>query len=822
MTRTTIDFGIDLGTTNSCIAVLRGTETEVIKNSQQSDTTPSAVAVNNRGRKLVGQPARNLLAEHPDWGFQEFKRQMGADCSYRFPASGESVTPEQLSADVLQALRQDVAQRMSETIEAAVITIPAIFKNPACEATRRAAQLAGIDQTPLLQEPVAAALAYGFQARADKVFWLVYDLGGGTFDAAVIQVRDGMIQVVNHGGSEQLGGKDLDLRIVDQVLVPAIYREFGDLGLAQTDPLWRAILAKLKSKAEEAKIALSSRGEAFIEDVRLPGNGEFEYRLTRADVEREAEPIVAETILRCRKVLAEKRLGAGSIEKILLVGGPTLMPYLRQRLADPKDGLGIPLEFSIDPLTVVAKGAAVFAGTQPIARRTTAPLARGTISLELEFSPVGTDLEPVIGGKATAADSRDFRGFTVEFVRPGWDGGKVALNPDGTFYTSLFAEPGARHEFEIRLLDAAGNRRMVDPDKVTYTVGLSITEQLLTSTIGVALATGEFHALIPKGTPLPAKRRYTYRNTVAVDPRDNSGAIVIPLIQGEDKRARRNHLIGALEIAASQAGRPVPVGSDVEILLEVDASQTFHLTAYVPILDEEFPATYRSHRPTPDLDKLCREYLEELDRIDKLTAEAAATGEKAAQAELAAIRKQRLVEEIQRLLEGARADRDALERAQGKLLDLQIALDSVEEALHWPVLVNRANEEIKLARRDIDGLGNDEDRREARELERELKAALEARDTDVVRDRMEALSRVRRRVLARQPEFWVGWYHWCEAHRADFRDPVVCASLFARGNRALQDNNPAELEAAVRELLDQLPDRRLLPQGFGSTLARAD
>jgi molecular chaperone DnaK len=243
--------------------------------------------------------------------------------------------------------------------------VPAAFELPQCEATKRAAQLAGFAISPLLQEPVAAALAYSFQSESEKVFWLVYDFGGGTFDAAIIQVRDGVIQVVNHGGDNHLGGKLIDWAIVEELLIPAVTREFSLTDFRRGNPKWRAAIGKLKYHAELAKIRVSrdETAEIIIDFLCQDDRGEavrFEHELKRADVERLMEPFIARSINICQKVLQGKRLGVGNIEKVLLVGGPTLTPYLRQRLADRDEGLGIPLEFRVDPLTVVAQGRGYF------------------------------------------------------------------------------------------------------------------------------------------------------------------------------------------------------------------------------------------------------------------------------------------------------------------------------------------------------------------------------------------------------------------------------------------------------------------------------
>src|SRR6185369_11430658 len=200
MSRITVDFGIDLGTTNSAIGLLKGTDVEIIRNNENFDYTPSAVFIDKNGALAVGQSAKQRLEMDPDNAKAEFKLQMGTDAEYLFVRSGRRMKPEDLSAEVLKSLKSAVKQRIGEEFEAAVITVPAAFELPQCKATNQAAQLAGINFSPLVQEPVAAAMAYGFQSQSDKVFWLVYDFGGGTFDAAVIRMRDSMIQVVNHGG----------------------------------------------------------------------------------------------------------------------------------------------------------------------------------------------------------------------------------------------------------------------------------------------------------------------------------------------------------------------------------------------------------------------------------------------------------------------------------------------------------------------------------------------------------------------------------------------------------------------------------------------
>ena len=238
--RTTIDYGIDLGTTNSSIAVLDGTDVQVFRDNEGRDYTPSAVWIDKQGRLFTGRQAYEHLDSDRENAFNEFKRQMGSEAVYKFARSGRAMRPEELSAEILKALREVVSKRRPEEVSAAVITVPAAFELPQCEATNKAAQMAGLTASPLLQEPVAAAMAYGFQSKSDRVFWLVYDFGGGTFDAAVISIRDGVIQVVNHGGDNHLGGKDIDWAIVNDLLVPAVLKEHKLTGFSGRIPSGRA------------------------------------------------------------------------------------------------------------------------------------------------------------------------------------------------------------------------------------------------------------------------------------------------------------------------------------------------------------------------------------------------------------------------------------------------------------------------------------------------------------------------------------------------------------------------------------------------------
>ena len=834
MARVTIDFGIDLGTTNSTIAVLRGTEVEVFKNNEGFEYTPSVVYIDKQGRLWVGRQAKEHLDSDPHNAFAEFKLQMGTTQTYRFVRSGREMKPEDLSAEVLKSLKGDVQQLSGEQVQAAVITVPAAFELPQCKATEKAANMAGIMQSPLLQEPVAAAIAYGFQSTSDKVFWLVYDFGGGTFDAAVIQVRDGIIQVVNHGGDNHLGGKLIDWAIVEELLIPALTRERRLSDFRRGNSKWAGAIAKLKLKAEEAKIRVSRSETATISIEALCQDDrgemvEFEYELQKQDVERLAEPLILRSINICKKVLTEKRLGVTNIEKILLVGGPTLMPYLRERLSDPHQGLGIPLDFSIDPLTVVARGAAFFAGTQRMTvdqgiLRAKRDEGLFTVSFP-EWKFTGSDAEPMVAGIVQAPAGNNLQGFAIEFIntdaRPQWRSGKVGLGPNGAFMLSLWAEKGHPNKYKVELSDATGRlvETVTDPETLTYTIGMVITNPPLTHSIGVELINNEVLWFLEKGTPLPARKREVLRTAYEMRRGQVGDVIRIPVIEGEKERANRNKRIGKLEVKPHQVKRDVPVGSEVEFTIDINESRLITTKAYIPILDEEFEEVMQigeEKRPEPrELKKLLESALKRLEELRKSAQE---TGATQAQQALQRIDAERMVHEVQTWLDAAQTDPDAADKCEKRLRDLEDAMDQVEEALEWPGLVAEAEKLISAGKEIIQEHGDLDDKNSFRRHENEVRQAIQANDPDLLMQRIQEMRGAVMRVLDRKGILQAIFFQQLCEKVSEMRDQAQATQLIAQGQRAINANDVETLRNVNRQLAALLPVP--IPQPDETTVTR--
>jgi molecular chaperone DnaK len=823
MNRTTIDFGIDLGTTNSAIARLDGVGTEIIKNNEQSDTTPSAVMFDGHGRLIVGRAAKERAEYDPDNACAEFKLRMGTSGRPKlFAVNGRSMEPEEMSAEVLRSLRRDVANDSGEEINAAVITVPAAFELSACDATRRAAEMAGIVQAPLLQEPTAAALAHGFQSGDDNAFWLVYDFGGGTFDAAVIQMRDGEFTVVNHRGDNFLGGKLLDWAIVEELLIPALSAGRAFTDLRRGNPRWRKNINKLKLAAEAAKIQVSRAESAELRLDLEDDSGrlvEFGYDLLRVDVERLIEPFAVRSVNLCRKALEECGLGPGDVQKALLVGGPTLSPYLRERLADPREGLGIPLDHSHDPITTVARGAAVFAGSQRIDPSLGGPPPpSGEYAVKLEYRPAGPDIEPFVGGKVTGPDPS---GCSIEFVNPEtqpvWRSGRIPLAADGTFTTTLWAERGRANTFRIELTDATGAVRPVTPGTLTYTVGVVDTQPPLTHSIGVGLEGNEVAWLFKRGTPLPARRRSLFNTTVGLQRDATTGMIRIPVLEGEHHRADRNRRIGQLEISPSQVRRAVPEGSEVDLTILVDESRMVVARAYIPILDEEFECVINLQTETvPDAKELARDAAAEKRRLDAARRRASELGDSRAAEVLARIDAEGIVANLDAEVNAAEVDPDAAVAGGKRLLDLRAAADEVEDELEWPGLVSEARELLPAVRELVEERGK---ARHARELEAATEAtqeAITAHDADLLRQRITELRRLATRVLDASDDLpFIAFRELCSL-QPEMRDQHEARQLIATGRRAADAGDARTLRDVNAALSDLLPTAPPPPDPFST------
>jgi molecular chaperone DnaK len=823
--RTTIDFGIDLGTTNSAIAMLDGISTVIVKNNADADITPSVVSIDKKGAVYVGQRAKNrLLQGASEDVYGEFKRRMGTDFSYSFKSSGVQRRPEDLSAEILKSLRSDVQQRTGEVIESAVITVPAAFELHQCDYTRKAALQAGLTQSPLLQEPVAAALAYGFQVEQTKAYWLVYDFGGGTFDAAVIKSDEGTINVVNHGGDNFLGGADIDWAIVNKVLIPRLLREHDFKDFRNDNPKWRQAFSRLKWYAEAVKIELSRAERATADAIRFESSDgtevEFECEVARSEVISAAEPYIQRSIDICRQVLSQRNLKKGDVERVILVGGPTLAPYFRERLSQ---GLGIALDHRVDPLTAVARGAAIFAGTQRVSEAKQPTVIPGEYYVEFKHKPVGLDSAPMVGGRVIGEKDQNFTGYVVEMinVKTKWSSGKIGIRTDGAFITTLHAERGERNTYLFTLFDASGRKQKSTPDTLTYTIGAGIDEQTLPNSIGIALGDNAYEKLFERGRGLPLKAMTTCQTIRAIR-RGGSDVVKIPVVEGEQSRADRNRRVGVLEIRGDNIQRDLPVGSEIEVTLLMDQSRMISVLAYVPVLDAEFSIKLDTGTHCRAMEELRAEFDTEIARFKEVKANARGAGGDAAARLLESVENAPVMQEVRELL-GQRGDPDAVAKCEKRLLELKVRLDKVADELQWPALVAEAREAVVSVTALVAEQGAAEHRKRCADLCADIQKLCQTAGFDDLKIKLDSLNSLRWEMLSAQPAFWVYQHQELEKQLREMSDPVRATRLLEQGRAFVSQNNITGLQNVVRELWNLLPDdaQQELTRGYEAGVVKS-
>ena len=384
-------IGIDLGTTNSCVAVMEGGKPVVIANNEGVRTTPSVVAFTKNGERLVGEPAKRQAVTNADKTISSIKRHMGTD--YKVSIDGKNYTPQEISAMILQKLKADAESYLGESVSEAVITVPAYFNDAQRQATKDAGKIAGLDVKRIINEPTAAALAYGLDNENEQKV-MVYDLGGGTFDVSIIEIGDGVIEVLSTNGDTRLGGDDFDQKIMDWMIDEFKKAEGEDLS---TDKM---ALQRLKEAAEKAKKELSS---ATTTNINLPfitatadGPKHFDMNLTRAKFEELVSDLVERTAIPVQNAMKDAGLNYSDISKVLLVGGSTRVPCVQEKV---KQLTGKEPNKSLNPDECVAVGASIQGG------KLAGDAGAGDILL-LDVTPLSLSIE-TMGGIATRLIERN-------------------------------------------------------------------------------------------------------------------------------------------------------------------------------------------------------------------------------------------------------------------------------------------------------------------------------------------------------------------------------------------------------------------------------
>lgn len=596
-------LGIDLGTSNSAIAGNADGVLRLFKTVDGRDVLPSVIYADRRGARFVGTRAYERAQSAPADVAQGFKRLMGTDSQLTLGAAGVTLTPEEASAEVLKTL---VAQARAAAgdfeILGAVVTIPAAFNQMQSEATIKAARMAGLDRVGLIQEPVAAAMsALEGATRRDGRF-LVYDLGGGTFDVALIDSRGGLVTVMAHEGVNMLGGRDFDRVILDSIVRPWLAANFSLPTNPQSDPAYKRLFDIARARAELAKIELSTRSEAtvFVSDDEarvedLDGNPIYiDAPVTRAAFDALIAERIDETIVLCRKLLTDNGLTHEDIDRLVFIGGPSNIPYVRERV--PMQ-LGVPADLNADPMTAVARGAAIFAESRDWSDQTSRRKAQraeasatGEVDVRFEFTARVADEVGRI--RVRVGPSAITSGVRFRLTGPeGQDTGEILLkgDHDETVRLPIMGE----NRFIAHLTLADGSIAAPEVQLYVTRVHASASAATAAATVSVKVVAGtavspynSLEPLVMKGTALPASGVSYFKTTrelvggtpshFDVEFFNHAEGVDDPLL---------NLFIGHIRVAAEvdlEEGQRLPARSDVVVYWRMDDNGLINCDIEVP------------------------------------------------------------------------------------------------------------------------------------------------------------------------------------------------------------------------------------------------
>ena len=750
------DCGIDLGTTNSCLAIPDDDHGfEIIDNqADRMSVTPSAVLINGKGRMLIGQRAYNSQKVE-DLAIQ-FKRQMGLNKMIRFASAGVEKMPEELSSEILKQLRSDAETRLNRTVENVVITVPAAFKTLQSEATNKAGRMAGFKNIILLQEPIAAAVAYGAKPDAKDKHWMVFDYGGGTLDVAIVSTLDNRLTVENSEGDNYFGGSDID-RIMFREIVLKKLKEAGyhvDALFDESTGSGKSMARKIQLDCENCKIELSSKDSALLEIFDIDDDEgepiEFECTITRNELESLISDTIERSITIAKKALAGADIRAEQLDRILLVGGSTFIPLVRQRLAEE---FGVELDSSLNPMTVVAAGAAIYASTSVIDVEEPVELTEANNAIiNLTYDPISSEeTVNVIGKVANINDvniakvkidcalSKDFTGLC-------WTSGWMDLldQSTGVFDVDVLLQKGALNHFRVSASDAKGSEIVIENPffdiKHNETV-LKMSAPPATMSIGVQIRdpkTGYdvLYHVIKKNSPLPAQDDRTFKLSRDIDP-SRDDCITIKIWEGENtQNPEANFPAGAITVQSSAMDRMIPKGTEIELTIIADENRNIRVSGYIPDFDFIIPEETLRAEAKVDLE-------ERMDAVD--------TKIKQSEVSIQRLKDQGVdVTDLEEELESVKAGYDD---AYGKVDSDEAAVNSYvdrfydvesriikKERKHQQQKDNSKNDDtVKQAREQVESYGDEEAKAAWAELEESYELAETTEEKSFIATKMSNL-----------------------------------------------------------------------------------
>lgn len=813
----TINYGIDLGTSNSLIAKFDKGNVEVFKNPNGfKETLPSVVGFRN-DRTLIGDQARAYLARDPKSVVSRFKRKMGTSETFKIKTLGSSKSPVELSAYVLKELKSFV--HTGEEVDAAVITIPASFDSVQSNATKEAGLLAGFKTVVLLQEPIAASLAYANKEKnvdLKNSQWLVYDLGGGTFDVALVKIVEGELTVLDHEGDNYLGGTDFDALIVEKLLVPELERRgaFSDLigemksESGKYNKLWHVLLFH----AENAKVELSNKTSAEIDlgtisDLQDDDGKTLEsiITVTRSEFEGIIKDAVDGTVEMMKKIITRNSLQPADLKFVLLVGGSSYIPFVRKRV---EEVMGISVNTSIDPTNAITVGAAYFAGTkEKTAIQSVAPKVKSPLKMRATYNKASQEKEETFSAKFDG----DLTGLQYRIASDdgSFDSGLKKLTARVT--EDLPLREGAFNLFTFKVTNGLGNQVPIDLDVIQIAQGrYSVAGQMLPEDLclvkdNVAAKDTRLELLFAKNSVLPSKAKKTVEVGKTLV-KGSTESILIMVVEGPSNRhASTNKPIGVLTIAGTQLTRDLIKGTEIDLTFEISESRDFTASAYLNGTSQEFSQVFSPKQREVSIKMLTSEILLLEGKVQTEIEDAATTGNRDTADKLEKVLDgvQKLMAPVSELREDDVTDQKfQLEDRKRKLAQQMFELTSSKRL--DVVKASYADLKAEVAELVRDS-GNDRERHALSEIVAREPSFLSSTSPEKIQQIVDELDNIHWQILGRTPAFLRSSFAYLIERRAAMNDQIQATQLIENGRSASEREDLDALRQVNRRLWDLMP-----------------
>lgn len=812
-----INFGIDLGTSNSLIAKFDKGNVEVFKNPNGfKETLPSVVGFRN-DRILVGDQARTYLQRDPKSVVSRFKRKMGTSETFKIKSLGVSKSPVELSAYLLKELKNFI--HTGDQLDSAVITIPASFDTVQSNSTKEAGLQAGFKSVVLLQEPIAASLAYANKEKnvdLKNSQWLVYDLGGGTFDVALVKILEGELTVIDHEGDNYLGGTDFDALIVEKIVVPELEKRgtFENLlsemksESGNYNKLWHTLLIH----AEGAKVELSNKTSTEIDlgtiaDLKDDKGNTLDstITITRSEFEAIVKDSVESTIDMMKKILTRNSLQGNDLKFILMVGGSSFIPFVRKRV---EEVMGIPVNTSIDPTNAIVIGAAYFAGTKEKGVDLIAvKQSTSKLKIRASYNKSSQELEETFSAKIEG----ELKGLQYRITNEdgSYDSGIKKLSV--RIVEDLPLREGAYNLFNFKVIDEEGNQISVDLDLIQIAQGrYSVAGQMLPEDLSlvkddlVAKDT-RLEVLFSKNSILPSRTRKTVEVGKTVIKGSNDGIHIVVVEGPSNRHSSTNKPIGVLSITGEKISKDLIKGTDIDLTFEMSESRDLTISSFVNGTGQEFSQVFTPKLRNVSTQMLASEILMLETKVQSEIEDARENGNKKVADELENVLKgvQDLIINAGDIAEDDVTDRKfQVEDQKRKLAQDVFELTSGKRLDQAKAAYLEAKSDIQKIVRDS---GNDKERHLVAEIIARENIFINSTSPEKIQTATQEIDSIKWQILMRTPDFQKDMFTHLSEKRTSMNDQIQATQLIENGKRAIQRDDIDALRQITSRLWDLMP-----------------